>query len=185
MPESFYCGAGPVPKGKVRGSAEYCYQNNQVRYWGLHKIDKSIIEAAQQVKKEVDLNTERAKRLRMRDAMKKLINEVIMVNLQMDAEGVRESELKKLRKKKQDIVERRNKLLKKIEKQDKVLKSIEKNVAAEKEIKKDAKKKAPAKKTPAKKTPAKKASAKKTPAKKTPAKKASGSKTVTKKKTKK
>lgn len=39
-----YCGKGPVPKGKKRGSAEYCLMNNQVRYYGVEKIDKKLLK---------------------------------------------------------------------------------------------------------------------------------------------
>lgn len=39
-----YCGKGPVPKGKTRGSAEYCLRNNQVRYYGVKKIDAKMLK---------------------------------------------------------------------------------------------------------------------------------------------
>ena len=33
-----YCGIGPIPNGKVRGTLEHCYKKNQVRYYGLSKV---------------------------------------------------------------------------------------------------------------------------------------------------
>ena len=38
-----YCGIGNVPKGKVRGTAEHCMGANQVRYYGIEKIDKKLL----------------------------------------------------------------------------------------------------------------------------------------------
>lgn len=39
-----YCGKGPVPKGRTRGSAEYCLRSNQVRYYGVKKIDDKMLK---------------------------------------------------------------------------------------------------------------------------------------------
>lgn len=39
-----YCGSGAVPKGKSRGSAEYCLRKNQVRYYGVEKIDGKLLK---------------------------------------------------------------------------------------------------------------------------------------------
>ena len=39
-----YCGIGDVPKKKKRGSAEQCIEKNQIRYWGVKKISKSLIK---------------------------------------------------------------------------------------------------------------------------------------------
>jgi hypothetical protein len=38
-----YCGIKPVPKGYVLGDIEYCLKSNQVRYYGLVKIEANLI----------------------------------------------------------------------------------------------------------------------------------------------
>ncbi len=40
-----YCGLGDVPKGKERGSAEDCLEANQVRYYGVEKFDKKLLDS--------------------------------------------------------------------------------------------------------------------------------------------
>ena len=44
--KSVYCGIGPVPKNQKRGSMLECSMNNQVRFWGLHSVDKKTLEQA-------------------------------------------------------------------------------------------------------------------------------------------
>jgi|SRR5690606_9860054 len=53
--QKIYCGAKPPRKSQVRGTAKQCAQANQVRYYGLEKVEPSDIVKA---KKEVDINKE-------------------------------------------------------------------------------------------------------------------------------
>src|SRR5258705_207523 len=46
MGENMYCGIGKIPKGKVRGTPEYCVQTNQIRYYGLEEIDEKLLKQA-------------------------------------------------------------------------------------------------------------------------------------------
>ncbi len=39
-----YCGIGEVPSKKYRGTSEECVNNNQIRYYGLKKIDPEILK---------------------------------------------------------------------------------------------------------------------------------------------
>ena len=39
-----YCGINKVPKGKHRGTEIECIRNNQIRQYGIDKIDKSLME---------------------------------------------------------------------------------------------------------------------------------------------
>ena len=39
-----YCGVADVPKGSKLGSMVECAKKNQVRYWGVKKIDPKILE---------------------------------------------------------------------------------------------------------------------------------------------
>lgn len=44
MPNKIYCGAGKVPKGQSRGSMKQCIDKNQIRYWGVKKVDSRLLE---------------------------------------------------------------------------------------------------------------------------------------------
>jgi len=50
MPDGF-CGIGEVPKGQKRGTMKECAERGQVRYYGLKKIDKKLVEYASKDKK--------------------------------------------------------------------------------------------------------------------------------------
>jgi len=39
-----FCGLGPVSKTKRRGSAQECAEANQVRYYGVVKIDPELLQ---------------------------------------------------------------------------------------------------------------------------------------------
>jgi hypothetical protein len=39
-----YCGIKPLKKGQKRATALECLKNNQVRYYGIKKIDKDLIK---------------------------------------------------------------------------------------------------------------------------------------------
>ena len=48
-----YCGASAiVPKNKKRGTMKECYDMNQVRYWGIKKIDTKKIDKSSKKKKK-------------------------------------------------------------------------------------------------------------------------------------
>ena len=38
-----YCGINKVPTGRRRGDAKECLKQNQIRYYGIDKIDKSLL----------------------------------------------------------------------------------------------------------------------------------------------
>lgn len=42
--KNIYCGIGKVPTDKIRGTAKECIVTNQVRYYGIKKIDIKLIE---------------------------------------------------------------------------------------------------------------------------------------------
>lgn len=47
-----YCGCGPVPKGRKRGTKEECVESNQVRYYGLVKVEpKDLIKSKANIEK--------------------------------------------------------------------------------------------------------------------------------------
>ena len=45
-----YCGIKKVPKGRHRGDAVDC--KNQIRYWGIHEVDKKLLDEFNKNKKE-------------------------------------------------------------------------------------------------------------------------------------
>ena len=60
-----YCGIGPIPKDKTRGTPEYCVRTNQVRYYGLMQIDKKLLNQAKG--KTTDLIKEQLKLKKIED----------------------------------------------------------------------------------------------------------------------
>lgn len=46
-----YCGVAKIPKGQKRGSAKECLDKNQVRYYGIEKIDMTQFKKSESGKK--------------------------------------------------------------------------------------------------------------------------------------
>ena len=46
-----FCGVGPVPKGKRRGTMKECVEQGQIRYYGIKKVDQRLLENALKEKK--------------------------------------------------------------------------------------------------------------------------------------
>ena len=44
MSDDIYCGIGKPPKGKKIGSMKECAEMGQVRYYGIKKVDKKLID---------------------------------------------------------------------------------------------------------------------------------------------
>ena len=47
-----YCGIGKVPTGRKRGSATDCYNQGQVRYYGMNDIPKNLYETLEKAKRD-------------------------------------------------------------------------------------------------------------------------------------
>jgi len=120
----YYCGIKPVPKGYQRGSTEYCIQTNQVRYYGLEKIDPKLID--QFKGSNVDLQKEKIKLSKIENDAKLLIKESKVLNLILSNEKSSEVAKKKATKKMDKLVEKRDKLVKKLKAQEKLIKDLEK-----------------------------------------------------------
>ena len=41
--KKIYCGAGDIPSGHRRGTMQECIEKNQIRYYGVKKIDSRIL----------------------------------------------------------------------------------------------------------------------------------------------
>lgn len=124
MPNSdMYCGIGPIPKGKVAGTQEYCIQTKQVRLWGKNKIDKNKLSEAS--RKTPDLVKEQLKLKKIEDNAKILIKEVRNLKVILEREDVRPSDLKKAQKRMDQLLIKRDKLVKQLKTQQKIVKAAE------------------------------------------------------------
>lgn len=48
--EKIYCGVGDVPKGKRRGNMKECAEANQIRYFGINKVDSKLLDSVKKNK---------------------------------------------------------------------------------------------------------------------------------------
>lgn len=55
-----FCGIGNIPKGKKRGSMKECVEANQIRYYGLKKVDQKLIDSINSKKKIDNAGTKSA-----------------------------------------------------------------------------------------------------------------------------
>jgi hypothetical protein len=176
MDEKIYCGIGKIPKGHRLGSMEECLEKNQVKYWGLKKVDSRIIEANKANKKNKKITkmqdiriaqvTYRAKIKRKTGEYKQEKNEKKKNAI---AKEIEELQVKLAAANEQAKAMEKERDSKKVSK--KASKKTSKK--ASKKTSKKASKKAPAKKT-SKKVPVKKTSRKSSkPQKKAPVRKTS------------
>lgn len=164
-----YCGVNKVPNGKVRGTPEYCVQTNQVRYYGLHKINESLLTTAKG--KTSDLIKQQLRAKKYMDDAKILNKEYLNAKIILE-ESKKESEKKNARKKMANLQDRFEKLKLKAKKQLDLVKRLQETEKIEREaeektakkVTKKATKKTSGSKT-AKKKPVRKAAAKKKPIK--------------------
>lgn len=54
MAKKTYCSIGKVPKGQKLGSMKECLDKNQVRYWGVKKIDPKLLELGKKKKDSIE-----------------------------------------------------------------------------------------------------------------------------------
>ncbi|BCS83344.1 hypothetical protein QLL95_gp0779 [Cotonvirus japonicus] len=134
MSEDMYCGIGNIPKGKIRGTPEYCVQSNQVRYYGLEKIDKNLLVTAKG--KTTNLVKEQLKLRGIEDEAKFLLKQIENIRVILDDEGAKESSRNQARKKKESLLVKRDKLVKKLKDQKKIVDAIEKKQEQEKKLNK-------------------------------------------------
>jgi hypothetical protein len=58
-----YCGIKDVPKGRKRGTMKECAERNEIRYFGLNKVDSKVMESSKDVKKATASRTSLLKKL--------------------------------------------------------------------------------------------------------------------------
>ena len=94
-----YCGIeSKVPKGYHRATMQECIDNKQVRYYGLHKIDKRLLEAPKQKKVSNKDREKQISKLIIVKAKVKKLKEKIEDTDDVDEKAVLKDQLKALKK---------------------------------------------------------------------------------------
>jgi hypothetical protein len=121
--QQMYCGIGKVPKGKVIGTPEYCIQTNQVRYYGLKKIDKKLLDKIKGPK--IDPMRERLKLRKIQDEAKILVKEARVLKIILEDPKSKPSDVKRAQKRYDQLLVKKENLIKRLKKQQKVVDALE------------------------------------------------------------
>jgi len=84
--KKMYYGMGPVPKGKIRASAEHCVRANQIRYYGIKAIDKNLLKQSKHI--APNLLKEQLKLKQIENRATILLNDYKLVKLVLAKENV-------------------------------------------------------------------------------------------------
>jgi len=90
-----YCGVGPVPKGKSRGSMKECVELGQVRYFGVKKVDPKLLETLENKGNKTSRGILFSKITKIKGQIKKLKSK-IETTKDKNEKAELESKLKKL-----------------------------------------------------------------------------------------
>jgi len=154
-----FCGITPIPKGKRRGTPEYCAAAKQIRYYGLVPIDPKLLGKKPPTPSEI-ATKEIINHRKLLNQAQLLVNKAQQYKLIINDPKTSVKKRNIAQKSFDTLLMKREPLKKKIHKQE-----IAMNLAIE------AEKKFKAKKVPVKRVPIKKAPIKRMPAKKIPIKK--------------
>lgn len=122
--KKMYCGIGPVPKGKIRASPEYCVKKNQIRYYGIKAIDKTLLKKP--TRRAPNLLKEQFKLKMLENRAKKLLSEYKTIKLVLEKDNISQSKSSQLEKKITSILNMKDTLIKKLKNQKKIIETIEK-----------------------------------------------------------
>lgn len=122
--KKLYYGIGPVPKGKVRASPEQCIHMNQIRYYGIEAIDKTLLKKLNQT--APNLLKEQLKLKNIENQARSLINDYKTIKLILEKNNISTPELSKMERKMSSILNKKDILIKKFKKQKKIVDNIEK-----------------------------------------------------------
>jgi hypothetical protein len=133
-----YCGLGPVPKGAERADAEYCLKTNQVRFYGIKKVDPSLVYTIKEKAKE---ESEYKLQLSKYHAMKKRM-EKILTSRDIFKERVKKAKREGVRDlRSEEMVESHQKegekLLKKFQKQERLVNQMKVMIDERKKMEKE------------------------------------------------
>ncbi|ACF16996.1 V12 [Sputnik virophage] len=116
---NMYCGIGKVPKGKERGTPEHCFQSNQIRYYGIKKIDKSLLEKPK--KKRLSLIKEQTKLNNLLEKGKRMVKEANKLKSIINDPESSKTEIRNAKKKLEKIVAKKNKFVLELKQQRQVV----------------------------------------------------------------
>lgn len=117
-----YCGAGDLPRGKIRGTPEYCVQTNQVRYYGIKKINPELLKPKVKV---LTLDKQVLKFRKLQDSAKIFVNESKKLKLILSDEELSKAKRKAAEKRMDALKVRGRALSKKLEAQQKIVDQME------------------------------------------------------------
>ncbi|MEM0354000.1 MAG: hypothetical protein QXW79_00325 [Thermoplasmata archaeon] len=116
---SMYCGIRKIPKGRERGTPEHCLKTKQVRYYGLVKIDKNLLEKVKG--KPLDLQSEVMKLRKLEYEARYLLRIAKNLIFILEDERMSMAQKKSAQKKMDKLLIKRDKLLEKYKKQKKIV----------------------------------------------------------------
>ena len=151
--DNYYCGMGPVPKGKVRAPPEYCLKNNQVRYYGIVAIDPELLQTVN--KKGTNLIKEQLKLKKIGDDAKILLKEVQNIKIILEDKDAKASQMKRAQKRMDELLAKRDKLVKRLKTQKIVVEAAEANAIESEKAAEKAAEKSPTKPKTSKKSSSK------------------------------
>lgn len=129
-----FCGVGKIPKDKVRGTPEYCASKNQVRYYGLVKIDEKLLNKHKK-NKTYDLQKELIKAKNLEWDGKYLVRQANNLKVIINNENEPAAKIKRAEKKLQALRKKRDILVIKQKKQSDLIKKIKKQEEEEAKMK--------------------------------------------------
>ena len=128
-----YCGIeSKVPKGYHRATMQECIDNKQVRYYGLHKIDKRLLEAPKQKKVSNKDREKQISKLIIVKAKVKKLKEKIDDTDDADEKAVLKDQLKALKKEGVEISDNIKSINKSLEKPKVISKAKATNIKSKK-----------------------------------------------------
>ena len=137
-----YCGVGNVPKGKKRGTAKECIKANQVRYYGLEKIDIDKINKIKKKSKTGSYIDESLKLINLNTKAKVLTQKIRTAKAIISSDGTTKSQKNEAEKNLKAYFNTRPKLIKKIKNQQKIVTDLkQKEDLKQKPVKKPVKQK--------------------------------------------
>lgn len=128
---NIFCGIGNTPKGKKLGTAKQCLRANQVRRYGIEKIDPKLLLKKDSRSKN-NLVKEQLKLMKLETRAKLLIKNINEQKFIINSDQSTKKQKDSARKKGRELMKTKNILVKKISTQQNVVKSIDKSVFVKK-----------------------------------------------------
>jgi len=126
--DGVYCGPGKIPKGKKLGTAKQCIQNKQLRYWGVKKVDPTLLQGINdEITAEKAKNASVKAKLKLKkleDDAKILVNTYKKLKIRLDSAIEKGKKHKALDSEIVKLLARRDRLIKNIKKQREVVKVL-------------------------------------------------------------